>query len=517
MNLTGRLRLAAALASLLSFHAFEPSALAREPRAIDERGAIETSIVGSPALRGAAIEAESAAVSLEGSEAQNPFTLILDGAAIRTQTPQLSREPGMAPVNTSHAVQVGAELRKRTLLGTELSLRLDGSWRFNTGPVFAGLNPLELGPGYGVGLRFAAIQPLLRNAGVELNEAPIVQAEARQEQADRARDRAASEVVRGVIGAYWELWFAGAASSIQGQSLALATRQRDEAKGRAEIGTAAPADVLSFETRLATRNEELVAAELEVERRANELARVMGDSSSSWRAAEGVPPMPPELPDDAIERALAESLELKEAVAAVKLAEANAVTTETPLRARLDLDASVEARGLGVQEVSPAFEQLGTLGALSARVGLTYEQPLDGTQLRAAAARARLAVEAAEARVEEVKRRIEAEVSSELAREQAARRRLELAQQTAEIAGRQVELERARYAAGASTPIQLLEAEEAQRTARLRVARARVDLVSAHTSVLHAMGLLLDDKRVRLDAAGRMKSGRLPLGLIGRF
>jgi hypothetical protein len=55
--------------------------------------------------------------------------------------------------------------------------------------------------------------------------------------------------------------------------------------------------------------------------------------------------------------------------------------------------------------------------------------------------------------------------------------------------------ERARFELGGSLPIQVQQAEDDLRRAKLRVARARVDLVQEQTIVLHLAGRLLGEYR----------------------
>src|SRR5690606_7466154 len=146
------------------------------------------------------------------------------------------------------------------------------------------------------------------------------------------------------------------------------------------------------------------------------------------------PEAPPSPPPKVEELALSASLEVLEAETALKLAEVQAETADEALKPRLDLEAYAEARGLGNRDVAAAFGQLAGLGAVSAHVGLTFETPVVDTQRKAVAAQAKLSVEAAGYRAAEVRNQVLSLVQAELAREKAARQRVELAQETARIA-----------------------------------------------------------------------------------
>ena len=75
----------------------------------------------------------------------------------------------------------------------------------------------------------------------------------------------------------------------------------------------------------------------------------------------------------------------------------------------------------------------------------------------------------------------------------AARRRIELAEGTVSIARRTVEAAEGRIQIGSAQVQQLLDAQEQERQAELRLARARTDLVVADTTLASLTGRLLDD------------------------
>ena len=87
--------------------------------------------------------------------------------------------------------------------------------------------------------------------------------------------------------------------------------------------------------------------------------------------------------------------------------------------------------------------------------------------------------------------RIRAELDEAQQRDTSARRRIDLADRTLEIARRQLDAEEARFRTGSATALQVREAEDQVRTAELRTARARVDLAVAHLAIAHLTGDLL--------------------------
>lgn len=465
-------------------------------RPLSEAEVVEIAIAHNPGLRAAMAEEASADYGLQFTESAFVPVFGADVGLTRSESPNLARD-GVA-TGESRTVDLGASLRKRFVTGTDLSLRLGGSYVLSQTNVPGSSDVFSMGPGYGLSLRLTLAQPLWRGAGRTVGEAEIRTSRVRKTAAELSKLRAANDLLANVLDAYWELWYAVEALSIRERSLEVTKRQRDEALERAAVGSIARVDVLAFETRVASREEEVAAAKVEVERRQSELLRLLGQAEASIEPADQ-PEAPPSPPPKVEELALSASLEVLEAETALKLAEVQAETADEALKPRLDLEAYAEARGLGNRDVAAAFGQLAGLGAVSAHVGLTFETPVVDTQRKAVAAQAKLSVEAAGYRAAEVRNQVLSLVQAELAREKAARQRVELAQETARIAQLQLEAEEARYATGTSTAISVLQAEDELQNARLRVARAKVDLLQASHAVGRMTGTLLNRYASLLD------------------
>jgi outer membrane protein len=455
----------------------------------------------NPSLRAALLDVQSARVAVAGEEARYPFTLQVDTGVTRTESPSLGYGGG-TEVGASSGASASVGVAKHLPWGTDLSLSLEGSWELTRGALSAASPSLSMGPGYLLGLRFAVTQPLLRGYGRDVNEAALQQATAQRSSAEVARDRTASELLRNALVGYWELWYAHAALDIERQSLELSKEQRDEAATRLRTGSLAPADLLGFETSVATQEEALLGAEVERSNRATELAELLGQGALVLGPPLEEPPVPESPPAEARRWAEAESTTMREAERAVELARVQARSAADSLRPKLDLDASLQAQGLGNRELGGMFEQLGTLGAVSGHVGMTYQLPLDDTAERSAAARAQLAVEQAMVKLEQTRQSIRASVETELRRGEASRRRLELSQRTAGAAESQLSAAHARLGTGSATALAVLQAEQDLRGARLRVARARVDLVESDINLAHLTGRLLGRYGVRVDGLG---------------
>jgi outer membrane protein len=456
----------------------------------------------NPTLAAAMGELRRAALLEEGEEHRYPFTFLGDAKALRNGAPAMGPNRVTFPEATN--LIAGAELRRKLPWGTDLALRIEATRQesftlFTFGGVgggTAGGTPvqtlLHLGPGYGGSVRLGVTQPLLRGAGRDVVQADLNAARESRGAAQSTLDRTSSQTLLDALTAYWELYYASRAIDIQRRSIALARRQRDETAARIRTGGTAPVEELTFETRIATLEEELTTVEADERARSAALARAVGDASLTLRRAEdSEPPRYSEPPSDARRVALESSFEVAEQKKAVTLAEVQSRIAGDALRSRLDVDAYVQAFGLGFREGWPVFEQIGTLRAVTAQVALTFEAPLDGTRQRTERTRAELAVKVARDRLDAVLQQVVAELDAAQQRDAAARRRIDLSDRTLEIARTQLGAEEARFRTGSATALQVREAEEQVRSAELRTVRARVDLALAHLTIAHLTGTLI--------------------------
>lgn len=468
-----------------------PTAAADEPAAavdLHERDAVQIAVAQNPGLQLALLELRGAELSVESEEARYPFTLQVESSVTHTESPGSG---GSDDVNASNGVQAGIGVSKHLPWGTELSLSLQSSWDVQRNAM-AAVNPtVSNGPGYNTAARLSVFQPLLRGFGRDVNEAGLQQATAQKTASEISRDRTASELLRDVLAAYWELWYAQAALDIEQQALDVAQEQLKEATSQRRTGGLAPADLLTFETGVASQQEQLLSAQVEVQNRAVALAELLGRGPYEVGRALDQPALPE--PHDltirqAVESASPSILDAEQAVAQARIA-ARSATDQT--RPRLDLEGYLQAQGMGNRDLVPMFEQLGTFGAVSAHVGMSYELPLDGTQQRAASAKARLSVEQALTRLEQTRKSVRASVANMLRREETNRRKLELSAVTVKAAEGQLAAATGRLKTGSGTGLAVQQAEQDLRNARLRATRGRIDLLQASIELDHLAGRLL--------------------------
>jgi outer membrane protein len=434
-------------------------------------------------LKSAVLGEKRSEAEVRAEEGLRPFVLQIDGGYTRTSAPRADSD-GDVTFNTGDNVGVGAQVSKATAIGTEAAVRVEGNAAPNDQTQ------------YGMAAKLSVTQPLLRGAGRTVNEASLRQAVNARDVARLSADRTASSLARETLVAYWELWYAGRALEIDTRARDLAKVALEETRMKIEKGAAANVDALQYETNVATLEETVVAAAAEKRRLAVQLGLLTGMGREGVRleadpAEEPVSSVALPSPDDAYKAALADSPDIRSSAAEVVAAEENARTAGESMRQRLDLVGWIGAQTLGIDEVSPAFEQFGEGPAYSAYLGLVYELPLSNTRKEAQRASADLNVQVARQNLDATGEQVRADVAVALDTLDSARQKLALAEQTYEAASKQAEAQRQRYALGASIYIEVRDAEEAEREAELRVVRARVELVEAQVALDHLTGTLL--------------------------
>lgn len=467
------------------------SAQTARPESIDERTAVRRALSNNASLRSAELDLERARHDVRAEEGRYPYVFQADAGYTRSVTPRLGPNDSVT-TSRSTSYTLGSAIRRTFPFGTTGEIRVQGE-RFEADRDPFGTGGGAASVGYGMTGRASVIQPLLRGFGTRVGEVELRSARASRTVAERARERFESQLIRDVLFAYYELWFAGQAVEIDRAALELALRQEREAKEQISQGALAPAGVLTFSTRVAELEEAVVSAEVTREERALGLGTLMGTTESS--SVDYLAQSPPPRTGSSLTRAdvaaalRTGSVELAELEAQVKVARIRAEAAGENSRPRLDLEGYLESQGVS-ERIPRAAERAGSMSWVTAHVGLVFELPLDDTRRDAERASAALGIRIAEQNLKAARDRVGSQATLALSTVDAARRRLALAERTLAVAEKSYEAERARFELGEVIPIAVQQAEDVFRRAKLRVARARVDLAEAEVDLLHLAGKL---------------------------
>ena len=465
-------------------------------RAVGRRQIVELALRNSPQLDAARSESGSRNQAVLSEEGRFQIVFQADAGYTESTTPRLQPNDVVAS-NLSRSFVVGAQLSRSFAFGTTGVLRVQAE-RFENSFSGGFINPiLNQASGFGSTARLTLTQPLLRGLGATVGEVELRAARSARTQAEKAQRRMASQLVRDVLLAYWELWYASEAVRIEREALDLAVAREQDAQARVGRGALAPADALTFATRVAELEESLVTARTNESSRALELLRLTGSAeeipkSEEW-AADSPPDELPTINQNDLQRAvLLDSVELAELEAQVQTARVRAEVAGDELRPRLDVDGFIETRGLGAEPAS-ALSRASEFGWVAGHVGLTFELPMDSSRKNAARQSALLAVSTARANLRAARDRVESEAAQAWLAMKAAEQKLVLARTTRAIAQKAHEAARGRFELGLSITLQVQEAQENVRRAQLREARARVDVAAQATVLKHLSGALLGE------------------------
>lgn len=460
---------------------------------LTEREAVQRTLEHNPTVRAAVTDVKRSAESLRAEGARYRPRLLLDATGTNQNTPNLNTS-GSTTTQLAQSLVFGAEVDQTFSWGTTLSLRLENKNTRSQGPLFGGsTDTFTLGPGYLFGAKLALTQPLLRGFGDDVGLAALRTATLDKQESERQRDETASSQLSSMLQAYWELWYAQQALGIEREARQVALQQRDDARRKTSAGSAAEVDVLQYDTRVAELDQSVLDAEVTVRTRSLALTRALGAESDSTFDLTSAEPPSVAPADEARALAAAEeaAFTVKRASLTLERAQTTLKSAADATRPRLDVSAWVQTQGLGNQSVGAAFTQLGKFTNVSGNLGLTFELPLSGEQHEAQVGSARLAVTSAEQSLAAELAQVRTDVRTELTNLSQSSQKVALAQRTAEVSSLSADAQRKRLTAGSGTPVEVREAEDSLRQARLTIERHRVDAVKAQIRLAHLTGELL--------------------------
>lgn len=327
-------------------------------------------------------------------------------------------------------------------------------------------------------------QPILRGYG-ENNAArvPIRRAKAQRTVEELDRINVASNIVRDVVQAYWELAYAHRNLEIQRASLALAKEQLRITQARLDVGVGAPTDLAAVEQTIALREEQVLLAEVAISERSLEVRQLTGmeitPTSIDLDVADRMDVSAADLPlKEAIDRAYANNPQLAILKARGELAKIEVEVGENNLLPQLDLTANAGPQG-NDDDFGPAVGQIATFDSYSISAGLTFAMPIGNNSAKGGLAGAR----AQHRRILLGRAELETQIGVAVARAvnavSSARKRLEVLETGTKAAQTNLDAEKARFDVGRSTNFDVLMRQDELANAQLRQARAQIDFLRA--------------------------------------
>ena len=472
---------------------------------------LQATVRHSPALATARVDIEVAEATVQEAQGVDDWTL---GASIvgswtegQEQDYQLfgsNRLP--VGVERDYGLSGSVDLTRALSTGGIVGIHADSLFGRSTGTqadILTGeISEFERDV-YSQELSIDATQPLLRGRGNHVARAAIAQARIARDAASLDQRRVAIDQVRSVVQAYWDLVFALRDLEIRRSSLELARERLRLTQAGINGGKVAPSEALAVEQVIATREEEILGAELTVLNQSVSLRRTAGLEIAPGQLALTTTTelaVPQRTWDLAALSAEAQRTSPELAVLATqeKGATLNVEVAENGLLPRLDLGASL-ATGVIRDELGESLKDSAALDRVTAIVSLTYEQALGRTAAEGSSRRARAERQRIKVTAVDVQFQINEAIATSVALVRSAELRVSLGARAVALAEQNITVEQSRFNLGKSTNFDVLLRQDELKQAQLRQARALVDWHKAQTVIQSLTGDLLETYGITLD------------------
>lgn len=351
-------------------------------------------------------------------------------------------------------------------------------------------------------------QALLRGAEPAVNLATIRQAQLDTLASLHELRGLTETVIAETEIAYWRLVLAQREIQIFEQSLEIARRQLDQVNQRIDVGVLAPTERAAIESELALREQALIDARSQLALRRLELLRLTnpgGRAAPALRTREVVTttepasPAPP-IEDEAarVELAQRSRADLREARVRLQQDRLEIIVTRNGLLPRLDLFLALGKSGYA-QEFPESFRDLdGPSYDLTA--GISFSQQIGNRTARGLHRAAIASRQQGALAVANLAQLIELDVLLAVTEAERARQQIAASAATRVLQERTAQAEADRFGVGASTSLQvaqaqrdLLQAQIAEVEALINYRIALVELYRAEGSLLERRGVAIAD------------------------
>ena len=444
--------------------------------------------------------------------------------------PSVSQLDGAA-VTENETIVANVELRQPISSGGDFSINFDNS-RSTSNSRFSDINPSLRSS-----LTVAFNQPLLRNRGKRITERNLAVARLNSDISLEDLEVQVIDTVQTVANGYWALVEGLEQLKVAEESLALAEELHEMNRIQIEVGTLAPLELVQSEAGIATREEEIIRVQAQIEDAADELRRLLNLDETSFWNLEIVPTTSPEISRVVIdlEASLRWALDRRAEIERQELQIASLVIDSDFLRNQrrpdLNLSVSYGRNALGGERVTcdrpgppsisdlfepcpeeyvrvDSLDYLSTLGQFydgilgqvfeGWNVGLNLTKPLQNRSARAQSRIAELALDQGRLELEDLMLTIRTEVRTAARGVETAGKQIDSARVSRELAEKNLDAAQKRYENGLWTSFQVLEIQEDLTAARSREVEAITGYRRALLAYFRAIGMLLDQKGIEL-------------------
>ncbi len=431
--------------------------------------------------------------------------------------------------------------------GGVMELKLEMN-RFESNSSFLVINPY-----YSTRLSLGFSQPLLKDAGIAFQTAPIRIAENVLLISEDRWQEFVSDILVAVSQAYWDLAFAFENLQVRKKSLEVARALLKDNETMVRLGTMAPIDLLQAQTGVALREEEVIGAEAVLESAQDRLKELLQlDQAPTYSSTGIVPTDVPTAPpprdasrlEDAIDLAFHHRPEYRAALKELENKNLQIKVAENKLLPTLDFMGNVGLNGLAgtavpttdltaISNLSPLEQFLVLIGVLPSptftspldgkwkesyeelfsteshqwSLGVRFEYPLGNNVGKADYRQAKMDGHRSLWALRSLEQKVVLEVKEAWRAMEVNRRKIRTSETSVRLAQQQLEAEQKRLSLGLSTNYQVLQMEEDLRNVQINSLRAKVDYWKARARMLKATGTFLQEQEISQDQMSRIGRG----------
>ena len=463
--------------------ATQPAAPAVAGSNIVLRDAITLSVKQNRSLRASDIDVDIAEANQYGAVGNEDFLIDASAQFVASKFEPVEGAEGFQTTD-SYQLSTEASITKPLFYGGRVGLRFAYDYDDTQGFIeHEGVTSDSSNLRHTPTVQLTYFMPLLRNLGESNMRSSRRRAAAATDIAVLERENAVVNIVNSTVQAYWELAYAAQDLEIRKSSLDLAREQLRITQARLDVGVGAQTDVAAVKQGIATRESDVLLAELALAERALDLRQLVGmDISPSDINLSAADRLDIKFQQINLEESFQAAFDRNPQIATLR-ARGKAATIEVEIadnatRPLLDFNARLGPSGTD-DNFGGAAEQLGKFSDFQAFASLTFQAPIGN---HSAQGNRRAAVgQLGKVRVneEDLKRTVAVSVTRAVNLLLSTEKRFQADTEAVQLAQINLDAEKARFEVGRTTNFEVLRRQDELAQSRLRLARDSADYLKA--------------------------------------
>ena len=434
-------------------------------------------------------------------------TFSLNGTHTRTVSPLNRPVFGFGGGPVLEQIQKFDERQHQLTLDLTQNLVTGGNYDLNYNPHrrnVSGQTTFLFNPAYSGGLSLTFTQPLLRNAGTEINKIFIKIAQNNAKVEEHVFQDRVLTVLATVEQSYWELVFANENRKVAQAALKAAEELLASNKAKAKTGVMSIVDVLQAEAAVASRVEQTLIAEKAIRDQEDQLRRLLNPAEEELRQDVRLTPvdqllttLEPISLQEVIDIAIERRPEILQANKNVETSELNTKFAKNQLLPTLSFQGNVGAAGLG-GDIPDYFQR--NLGGdfYNYAAGFVLSYPLGNRSAISTYNKRQLEGRNAAFTLQSIRQQIIVGVKEAVRRVQTDFKRIETTRSARIMAEKQLQAEQERLKVGLSTTRFVLDFQRDLATAQGNELRATVDYNKSLSNLARHKATTMDRYNLQL-------------------